>query len=643
MISKSEQKKFLKDLKSKHVITRLDALHDLKKHDLAAMFALDILVLLVQKDEDDMVRFNSLDVLALLAGQSEDALKVIQDSAVSEHVGVSRKAQRLLIKIKTVLEDILTPEEREAVEEEVAEPLSDELFEKIETPISSEGGIPAPAPTPTIPQLASFQTTTDEQFDESEFGEEPADLQPPVPAISPRLIESDASNIPVPASKTPASVPQTGALPGADDVDVPPEPDKDAEIELDDVTTSPIQTSFTNLKVLVESLQNEADEDEEIQFYARTMFNESMDFLQDHLVEQIGIEEEMDWQKFMEYKFESEEEKILQELITMIAEVLRQGKVEFSKTESLNFFGTMAQKFEMIEETIVFYVAVVGRDQENLVAIYNLGLLYAKIGKMDEAIQQFNNILEFEPNNTNALSKLGDIYLHRKQDYPKAIEYYQQTLEINKEDITTGLKLAAAYSKMETYEDAISIIIKLLSVEDTNPDLWLNYAVLLVKQVQFEEALDAYNKALDIAPEDWDFREKAENEKARVEQIINAPEYTEADDESLQYMVDEDRKIRISKLFIFAQDPLDDEVFLAIFDWFKQSKEKYSVATDLVPKYGSIIDKEQFPLDPLRAQEFAEVIFKEQFESELNLSRFHHELYDLESYGKLVVFMEESD
>ena len=80
---------------------------------------------------------------------------------------------------------------------------------------------------------------------------------------------------------------------------------------------------------------------------------------------------------------------------------------------------------------------------------------------------------------------------------------------------------------------------------------------------------------------------------------------------------------------------------MAIFDWFKQSKEKYSVPDNLVPKYGSIIDQNDFPLDPLRAQGFAEVIFRDHFETELDLSRFHHELYDLEGYGKIIVFMEE--
>ena len=642
MVSKSEQKKFVKDLKSKHVITRLDALHDLKKHDLEAMFALDCLIQLVKNDEDDMVRFHSLDILAILAGESEVALQAIQESATSEHMGVSRKATRLLSKIKVALEEILEPEEKEI--ELPAEPTTDEHFEKIEAPIPSEGSAPVPVPQPAVPQPAAFQTTTDEKFDESELGREEEDLVP-------KLIEEDISKIPMPTksgpppapSTVPPSIPSTEPMPRASEITVPSpaEPaEKKAELELADVTTSPIETSYTNMKILVESLQSE-EQDEEILFYTQTMFNESMDFLKDHLVELIGIEEELDWEKFQDYKFESEDEKHLQDLIVIVANVLRDGKVEFSKVETLNFFGTLAQKFEMIEETIVFYVAVVGKDQENLVAIYNLALLHAKMGNMEEAIQQFNNILQFEPSNVNALSKLGDIYLHRRKDFQLAADYYKKVLETEPEDITTGLKLTAALSKLDLFDEAVSVIIKLLSLEDSNPDLWLNYAVLLVKQVQLEEALDAYNKALDIAPDNWDFREKAENEKARVEEIINSPEYAESDDESLQYKVDDERKIKVNKLFIFAQDPVDDEVFMAIFDWFKLSKEKYSVPDNLVPKYGSIIDQNDFPLDPLRAQGFAEVIFRDHFETELDLSRFHHELYDLEGYGKIIVFMEE--
>jgi hypothetical protein len=53
------------------------------------------------------------------------------------------------------------------------------------------------------------------------------------------------------------------------------------------------------------------------------------------------------------------------------------------------------------------------------------------------------------------------------------------------------------------------------------------------------------------------------------------------------------------------------------------------------------MNEEQFPIDPLRAKDFGEIIWPEQFDKELDLSKFHCELFDLEAYDKIVVFMEE--
>ena len=106
-------------------------------------------------------------------------------------------------------------------------------------------------------------------------------------------------------------------------------------------------------------------------------------------------------------------------------------------------------------------------------------------------------------------------------------------------------------------------------------------------------------------------------------------------------MVDKSSKVLIDRLFIFAQKPLDDEVFLAVFDWFKSKKHKYLIEDTLEPKYGSIMNEDQFPIDPLRAKDFGEIIWPEQFDKDLDLSKFHCELFDLEGYDKIVVFMEE--
>ncbi len=626
MISKGEQKRFLKLLRSKHVIERLDSLHDMKKLDLGASFAFSALVDLVNKDPDDLVRINALDILAVLAGESQEALAVIQDATLSDILGVKKKAERLLLKIKDVFEDILEPDEG-------PQPLTDELFEKVETTVESEGEMPIPVipttvPTPT-PTPISFDHT-EELSDDFGAGETDSGIyvaQPP-PMAPGAVFGAPTGSIPMaPGMKEPTE---------EDTADAAEEVAKD--VELEDLSEAPIPSTYKNLQILLDNIEEE--EDQEIISYAISMIEETLNFLTNHLMEIIGVEEELDWKKFMEYKFESEEITFMEKILVLVAGGIESGKLTFEDLDILNVLGSLAQKLEMIEETIVFYQTVVKIDSKNVVSMYNLGLLYAKIGKFDEAIQQLKTILQYDESHLATIIKLGDMFFHGKNDFDSAAEYYQRAFDLQPDDCQTGLKLASVLSKKESFEEATHIIFTLLKDNNEDPDLWLNYAVLLVKQVKFDEALEAYNKALNLAPEDWNFREKAESEKDRVEQIVNAPEYTEIDDENLKVMVGEDKKINLIKLFIFAQDPLEDEVFMAIFDWFKTSKQKYQVAEGIMPKYGSIMNPEEFPLDPLRAQSFAEIVWGEQFESELLLATFHHELYDLDNYGKIIFFME---
>ncbi len=630
MISKGEQKRILKLLKSKHVIERLDALHDLKKHDLEATFAYTVLVDLINKDSDDLVRINALDIVAVLAGQSEDALAVIQIASTSDSMGVKNKAERLLLKIKTVLEEIIEPDAEPVPEE----PLTDELFEKVEAPsIEAEGEMPTPAvPLPDLPDPeaeapppASFDHTGDISDEDATSGIYIA--QPPPMAPGAELGVPTGGIPTIPGMKPPPVVDGTAG-----------EAETKDEVELEDLDEATIPSTFKNLRILIDNIKGE--EDPEIVSYAASMIEETLSFLTNHLMELIGVEDEMDWKKFMAYKFEATEVVFIEKILELVAEELETEKLAFENLDILNILGSLAQKLEMIEETIVFYQNVVRLDSKNVVSMYNLGLLYAKINKFDEAIEQLESILQYDKNHAATLIKLGDMYFHGKNEFEHASKYYQRAFDLKPDDCQTGLKLASVLSKKESFEEATHIIFTLLKDNNEDPDLWLNYAVLLVKQVQFDEALEAYNKALTIAPEDWKFREKAESERKRVEQIVNAPEYVETDDDNLKAMVGEDKKIIVTKAFIFAQDPLDDEVFFAVFDWFKSSKPKFQVAEGVEPKYGSILNPDEFPIDPLRSQSFAEVIWREQFDSELELATYYQELYELDSYGKIIIFME---
>ena len=116
--------------------------------------------------------------------------------------------------------------------------------------------------------------------------------------------------------------------------------------------------------------------------------------------------------------------------------------------------------------------------------------------------------------------ELGDRPWQTPAQFPtvdEAIEYYTKVLELDPKRISSSINLAAIYSKKEEYTEATSILHQSLKDNPDESDLWLNYAILMVKQKKFHEAIESYSKAVEVAPNDWKFKARAVQEKEKVE------------------------------------------------------------------------------------------------------------------------------
>ncbi len=635
MVSKSEQKKITKLLKSKLTIERLDGLHELKSTGQEADFAISELSNIIKKDQDDLCIINALDIIAMLSETNTEYISIIEQATNAERVGVKRKAEKLLTTIsgRVQIEPV-------SVEEEA--PLTDELFEKIEEPIIEQ---------PTI--TAKAEVHDDISFDLEDFSVgETTELHSVQALEVPAAVFTPESIPPPPPTKveTPPPEPPPAAPPETIEEAEPLEVEPVKEVELEEIEAvdefqlieledAPLENSLKNLLFLSQTLTSTEEPDKLT--VIQTKITSVLDMLTDYLHNVMDLEKEFDQQKFLEFTFSENDIEYLRNIVLLFGSKLQDQISDKESITSLIFMGALAQKLDLVDETVIIYNLILKLDKDNKVVLNNLGMLFAKMDKIDEAIEQFMLLLKLEPSNAKIHAKIGDLLLFKKQNLDESIEYYNKSLEIDDSLYSTAMNLAAALSKKEDFDGATSVLLKSLKTNEGVPDLWLNYAILLVKQLKFHQALESYNKALEIAPEDWKFKERAENEKAKVEKILESPKYAETEEDDLRYMVDKSSKVEIDKVFIFAQKPLDDEVFLAVFDWFKSKKHKYLIDEDLEPKYGSIMNEDQFPIDPLRAKDFGEIIWPEQFDKELDLSKFHCDLFDLEGYDKIVVFMEE--
>ena len=158
-----------------------------------------------------------------------------------------------------------------------------------------------------------------------------------------------------------------------------------------------------------------------------------------------------------------------------------------------------------------------------------------KQGKLTEAKNLYNTILEEEPDNADVWDLLGLVY-YQANKFPQAEEYIKKALELNPrlyylenlarvyldseryetasnlyEDIIKHspkyenyFNLAMAYKGAHQWEKSKDAYYKSLEVNPKGYESYFNLAYLAMNDNNPQEAINCYNKALAIKPDDWE-------------------------------------------------------------------------------------------------------------------------------------------
>jgi|GEM_PF-3450280 len=130
-------------------------------------------------------------------------------------------------------------------------------------------------------------------------------------------------------------------------------------------------------------------------------------------------------------------------------------------------------------------------DHQNSATLYNnLGVIYLSESKQRQAMGYFRKALEMQPKYAYASSNLGAICLEYK-DYNKAASILESGYNAVKSDLRRGSysmdvasNYAQALSGAGQNEAAQKIFKKLIDIDEQNPALLYNYAVLLVARMK---------------------------------------------------------------------------------------------------------------------------------------------------------------
>jgi tetratricopeptide (TPR) repeat protein len=134
-------------------------------------------------------------------------------------------------------------------------------------------------------------------------------------------------------------------------------------------------------------------------------------------------------------------------------------------------------------------------DTLNWTYAYHLTSLYMAEKKYDESLKIYMRFYQKDSSDYVILDKIGFALL-RKSIYTKAIEYYNKSLAINRENVGSIKNLSFLYASTLRGDTALKLLTMAMEIDSTDLDLYIRRAALNFSYNYTKRALDDYLKIL---------------------------------------------------------------------------------------------------------------------------------------------------
>jgi tetratricopeptide (TPR) repeat protein len=165
--------------------------------------------------------------------------------------------------------------------------------------------------------------------------------------------------------------------------------------------------------------------------------------------------------------------------------------------------GNLGNRFTQLgrmDEAIAQFQKALEIQPDNAEARRNLGLAYSKLGRMDEAISQYQKVLDSQPDDVEARVNLGNSFFQMGR-MDEAASQYQKTLEIQPDNAEARNNLGNSFFQMGRTDEAISQYQKALEINPNFAQAHSGLGASFYRQGKMDEAIAHYQKAVEIQPE----------------------------------------------------------------------------------------------------------------------------------------------
>jgi tetratricopeptide (TPR) repeat protein len=137
----------------------------------------------------------------------------------------------------------------------------------------------------------------------------------------------------------------------------------------------------------------------------------------------------------------------------------------------------------------------------NYLAHNNMGCALADEGKINEALDHYNEAIRILPSYANAYNNRGNIYTGRGQ-YQRALEDFNESIRLKPAYASTYNNRGNVYAQLGQYQPAIEDFSKAISLQEDCFEAYCNRGRAYGKMGQYQLAIENYNKAITLKPDD---------------------------------------------------------------------------------------------------------------------------------------------
>jgi tetratricopeptide (TPR) repeat protein len=162
--------------------------------------------------------------------------------------------------------------------------------------------------------------------------------------------------------------------------------------------------------------------------------------------------------------------------------------LDVKEKEKLAYNAALTGQYEV---AIELYKQVLKSEPDNSYDKFSLAVVYQRIGQFRQAKTLYYQLLKTNPTNQEEI--IGNLLSVLVEESPRDAVYLLSRLTVqNPSSAYIFAQAAVAYDKIKNYDQAIILLQKAISIDQTNADYQYNLAVIYDKTSQFQKALDMY-------------------------------------------------------------------------------------------------------------------------------------------------------